>query len=368
MSMLSGLRVLEIAGGLVDLGGRMLAELGAEVLSIVPAGSERPHAETLAWHHGKTRIAADDIDPDALRRLVADADVLLDDRRRGDLGLDTLAADSPGLIHVIARPFSADGPYAGRRATDLTLMALSGLMTIVGEPDRPPLKLPGEQAYALTGIQAATAALMGLRARRRTGRGQRIDLSALQSATLANYREAIMYEWTGRVGMRTGNKLVRGKSGVRQVWPCTDGFVTWSMIDNPSMMRSLVRAMAGEGAAGELTEIQWDSILVADEDEGTIERWQLVFGAFFASHTKAELAAWSLEHGWGLSVISDLEDVRQSDHLASRGLFVDVEDEETGTRVRLPGPLFRHGAGEDAPPRRLSRPIPISQAAWSDRS
>lgn len=367
MSMLSGLRVVEVADGLVDLGGRMLAELGAQVLSIVPRASERPHVETLAWHHGTTRIAAGPIDSVLLRRLVAEADILLDDRRRGDpLGLDTLAADNSGLIHVIARPFSADGPYADRPATDLTLLALSGLMTIVGEPDRLPLKLPGEQAYALTGIQAATAALMGLRARRRTGRGQRIDLSALQSATLANYREAIMYEWTGRVGMRTGNKLVRGKSGVRQVWPCGDGFVTWSMIDNPSMMRSVVRVMASEGAAGEVTKIDWDNILVADEDQGTIDRWQSVFGAFFASHTKAELAAWSLEHGWGLSVVSTLEEVRQSDQLASRGLLVDVTDEDADARVRLPGPLFRHGAGGDGPPRRLSRPIPISQAAWSD--
>lgn len=366
MNMLPGLRVLELAGGLVDFGGRMLAELGADVLSIAIGGTKRPHAETLAWHHGKTRIAADGIRPAALKRLVGEADVLLDDRRVGDpLGLDALAADNPGLIHVVARPFSPDGPYSGRPATDLTLMAVSGLMTIVGDPDRPPLRLPGEQAYALTGIQAATAALMGLRARRRTGRGQRIDLSAFQSTTLANYREAIMYEWTGRIGTRTGNKLVRGKSGVRQVWPCADGFVTWSMIDNPSMMRSVVRVMSDEGAAGELTGIEWENILVADEDQAMIERWQSVFGAFFARHTKAELGAWSLEHGWGLSVISDLDAVRESEHLAARGLFVEVDDEDAGRRIRLPGPLFRHGDGSDAPQRRLSHPIPISEAAWS---
>lgn len=366
--MLAGIRVLEMASGLVDLGGRMLAELGAEVISIADEAGDRSRNETLAWHHGKTRVSASPSDGSALGRLIAGADILLDDRRlRSAAGPADPTADNPGLIHVIVRPTSPKGPHAGEPATDLTLMALSGLMTVVGEPDRPPLKLPGEQAYALTGIQAATAALMGLRARRLTGRGQRVDLSARQSATLANYREAIMFEWTGRIGFRTGNRLVRGKSGVRQVWPCSDGFVTWSMIDNPSMMRAVVRVLTDEGAAGELAAIEWEKILVADEEQATIDRWQAVFGDFFARHTRAELAAWSLQHGWGLSTISDLDEVRKSAHLESRALFVDVEDEETGARTRLPGPLFRHGAGDDAPPRRLSRPIPLSAANWSER-
>ncbi|MCI5078099.1 CoA transferase [Oricola sp.] len=359
MTMLEGIRVVELTDRLVDFGGRMLAELGAEVVSI---GSDNG---TLAWQHGKQRLT--DIDDDRLCSLIAEADILLDGRRKGtgpDVGDPTTA--NPRLVHVIARPFSADGPYAGRPATDLTLMALSGLMTVIGDPGKPPLRLPGEQAYALTGIQVATAALLGLRARRTTGKGQRIDVSAFQSATLANYREAIMYEWTGRIGHRTGNKLVRGKSGVRQVWRCADGYVTWSMIDNPGMMRSVVRIMAEEGVAGELTEIDWDNILVADTDQDTIERWQDIFARFYAAHNKAQLGEWSLKNGWGLSVIADLDEVRQSEHLAARGLFVPVTDEATGTETPLPGPLFRHGAGDAAPQRRLKQPVPIARFdGWS---
>jgi crotonobetainyl-CoA:carnitine CoA-transferase CaiB-like acyl-CoA transferase len=232
-------------------------------------------------------------------------------------------------------------------------MALSGLPTVIGDPDRPPLRLPGEQAYALTGIQVATAALMGLHARRRTGQGQRIDVSATQSAALANYRGPVMSEWTGRVGRREGNRLVRGKSGVRQVWPCADGFVTWSMIDNPNMMRALVRVMEAEGAAGELSLIDWDAILVADTDQAVIDRWQQVVADFFAAHTREALGAWSLQHGWGLSPIARLEEVRDSDHLAARGLFVDVTDGQ-GTH-RLPGPLFHHGGAPGAPARSVPK-------------
>jgi crotonobetainyl-CoA:carnitine CoA-transferase CaiB-like acyl-CoA transferase len=229
-------------------------------------------------------------------------------------------------------------------------------MHVTGEPTGSPLKFPGQQAYALTGIQAATAALMALYARRRTGKGQSADLSAFQSTTLANYREAVMYEWTGRIGRRQGNLLVRGKSGVRQIWPCRDGFVTWSMIDNPSMMRAVVDVMIEKGVAGELSEIDWRSILVADTAQETIDRWQSVFAAFFATHTRDELGQWSLERGWGLSVIMAPEDVRTSEHLAARGLFVTVTDEATGETITVPGPLF-HSAAMAAPRRTLAVPL-----------
>lgn len=355
MTMLAGLKVLEISDNFVDFGGRMLAELGADVVSVCPATPRTPERER-AWHHGKTRLLADD--PTAIVDLARKADVILDGQRNGDR-FDL----TPGVQTIHVRV----APGTGGKANDLTLMALSGLMTVTGDPDQPPLRFPGQQAFALTGIQAATAALIGLYARRRIGHGQKIDLSALKSATLANYREPIMYEWTGRIGKRQGNLLVRGKSGVRQVWPCKDGHVTWSMIDNPPMMRALVSVMAEQGAAGELADIDWDSTLVADTPQPTLDRWQSIVAAFFAAHTKAELGAWSLEKGWGLSVINTPQDVRASDHLAARGLFVDIRDEIRGTTASLPGPLFRSSIDLPTPPRALQKPVPASTfTGWSE--
>ena len=368
MSLLAGIRVLEISDALVEFGGRMLAEMGAEVISLADP-RPRPKGREIAWHHGKRRVLAGDADIPALRELVRGADIVIEGRVHGArFDLEAMIAESTGVIHVIARPFSTDGPQAGAPATDLTLMAQSGLMTVIGDADKPPLRFPGEQAYALTGIQAATAALMALHSRRRTGEGQRVEVSALQSATLANYREAIMYEWTGRIGRRTGNRLVRGKSGVRQVWPCADGFVTWSMIDNPAMMRAVVGVMEAQGAAGELAEVDWDAILVADMDQAVIDRWQAIVGEFFARHSREQLGRWSLEKGWGLSVINNPEEVQANAHLASRGLFVDVADPATGRDTRLPGPLFGHDADGPAPARRLEAPMPLAEfSGWRPR-
>lgn len=360
MTLLKGIKVLEIADGLVDFGGRMLAEMGADVVSIC-SEQDRAKERVLAWHHGKTRLSVDD--PEAIIPLARQADIVLDGQRNGDrFGLSDVLGPDTKTIHV--RVFAERGSSAP--ATDLTLMAQSSLMGVTGDPDRPPLRFPGEQAYALTGIQAATAALLGLYARRRIGHGQRVDVSARQSATLASYREAIMYEWTGRIGRRNGNLLVRGKSGVRQVWDARDGHVTWSMIDNPPMMRALVAVLAEQGVAGELSDVDWDNTLVADLPQETIERWQAIVGEFFKSQEKAQLGRWSLQKGWGLSVINTPAEVRHSEQLASRSLFVQVTDEATGEKASLPGPLFVSTIKPVPPARTLSAPLPASSfKRWS---
>lgn len=361
-TLLGPVRVLEIADGMTDFGGRILAELGADVTVVLPE-QHQPDTRAMAWHHGKTRVVGDDAV--AVRALAAKADVILDGRRQSDAQrgrFDLESALGPETIWIRVTPFRANGPYAGRPASDLTLFALSGLMHVTGEPDGPPMKFPGQQAYALTGIQAATAALVALHARRRTGKGQTVDLSAFQSATLSNYREAVMYQWTGRIGRRQGNMLVRGKSGVRQIWPCADGFVTWSMIDNPSMMKAVVTVMEENGGAGILSDVDWKNTLVADLPQSTVEEWQSVFGAFYAKHTRAQLAAWSLERGWGLSAIQTPQDVRDSAQLQTRGLFVPVTDEATGETRHLPGPLFL-SAAMDAPARVLKTPVSVTEVA-----
>jgi crotonobetainyl-CoA:carnitine CoA-transferase CaiB-like acyl-CoA transferase len=300
--MLGHIRVLDATGDLGLFAGRMLAGLGATV----------------------TRFESVD--------QLAAADILL---RTGPVaGLDHAAC--PRLIDVLLTAFDAEGANRDRPFADLTLMARSGLATIVGDPDRAPLKLPGEQAYALAGIQATTAALVALQARATSGRGQLVRVSALQSAVLANYREPLTWAWTGRIGARTGNLLVRGKSGVRQVWPAADGWVTWSIVDNPAMMRAMVAAMAAEDCAGPLGEVDWDAILVADMPRETLIAWEELVADYFARHSRAELAALSTANGLGLSPIDEVEDVLASPQLAARNFWHIRED-----GVRVPGPLFQ---------------------------
>jgi crotonobetainyl-CoA:carnitine CoA-transferase CaiB-like acyl-CoA transferase len=336
--MLQHIRVVDLTRDLGSYAGALLARLGAEVTQIGPVEGDAADREMAL--HGKHVVDLALGDP-ALLDLIAQADILFrgPDPLPATLAPDALAACYPGLIDVAVLPFDADGTNATRPATDLTIMARSGLMTIVGDPDRPPLTLPGRQAWALAGIQGAIAALVALNARATDGLGQLASVSAYRSAVLANYREPLTWEWVGRVGNRTGNLLVRGKSGVRQIWDCADGFVTWALVDNQPMMRAVVARLAEDGMAGALAEVDWDAILVADMPRETLIAWEALVEAWLATKTKAELTALSNKHGMGLSAISDVDDMLASDHLAARGLW--EETEVGGRRVRVPGPLFQ---------------------------
>lgn len=337
--MLGHIRVIDLTTDLGGYAGALLVRLGADVAHVGKALERVPGEAEMALH-GK-RMVDMALDDPALVALIAEADILF----RGPeplpaaLAPETLAALNPRLIDIAILPFDANGANADRPATDLTLMARSGLMTIIGDPDRPPLTLPGRQAWALAGIQGAIAALVALNARAADGLGQQASVSAYRSTVLANYREPLMWDWAGRVGNRTGNLLVRGKSGVRQVWECADGYVTWSFVDNQPMMRAVVARMAEDGMAGALAEVDWDAILVADMPRETLIGWEDLVALWLATRTKAQLTELSNRHGMGLSAISSVEDVLASEHLAARGLWEKAE--VAGKTVRVPGPMFR---------------------------
>jgi crotonobetainyl-CoA:carnitine CoA-transferase CaiB-like acyl-CoA transferase len=361
MSMLGHLTVLELADGLGAYTGRILAELGARVIKIEPPGGDSSRRQgilprsrdldaSLSWlsaNVGKEGLTLDLGAPTGLARLrslLPEVDILVQGGgdRLAARGMDyaALSAAHPRLISVIVAPFAEDAVMGDAPASDLTLMALSGIMNMVGDPDRPPLKLPGEQAYALAGIQGAIAALTALNARAASGLGERVWVSAHRSAVLAGYRDPIVWEWTGRIGQRTGNRLVRGKSGVRQVWAAEDGYVTWSLVDNPGMVKGMVALMAADGAAGDLALVDWDNTLLADAPQERIDAWEAVLEAWFGTKPRRWLADMSGRHGLGLSPIDTPADALASPHWAERGFWRRMTDEARGLDLPIPGPLF----------------------------
>jgi crotonobetainyl-CoA:carnitine CoA-transferase CaiB-like acyl-CoA transferase len=354
MSPLSHLKVIEIASGLGAYTGRMFAELGAEVIKVEPASGDPARAigpfpeggatglPWLAWNAGKRSIATDD--PAVLRKLLATADILIVGEDAAPPPFAELAAANPRLIEVVVAPFAEHGVHYGRPASDLTLMALSGLMAIVGDPDRPPLKLPGEQAWALAAIHGVTAGLLAISARRASGKGQRVVVSAYQAAVLANYREPVVWAFDKRLGRRTGNQLMRGKSAVRQVWQASDGYVTWALVDNPGMVKGMIGLMqeTGPGAelAAELAAVDWDNILVANADQADVERWEALLEAYFLTQSKGDLFDASNKRGLGLSRIDDVDDALSSANAEARHFWRRIDDQARGIAYSLPGMLF----------------------------
>lgn len=211
---LNNIRVVELADEHGEYCGKLLSGLGADVIKVEPLGGEltrtyspfyqdEPHPDRSLyfWHYnlGKRSIcldldAADD--RDVFCRLIADADVLIDTRKRGwlgdrGLGDEALRALNPRLVHARITPFGDDGPWADYHGSDLVHLALGGVMMNSGydaEPDgtytAPPIVPQMWQAYHVAGEQAAFQIMAALHAREETGRGQKLSFAVHEAVSM----------------------------------------------------------------------------------------------------------------------------------------------------------------------------------------
>jgi crotonobetainyl-CoA:carnitine CoA-transferase CaiB-like acyl-CoA transferase len=134
------------------------------------------------------------------------------------------------------------------------------------------------------------------------------------------------------------------------VWQVKDGYVTWSLVDNPNMVKGMIALMRVDDAAGELAAVDWDNTLLADAPQEQIEAWEAILERWFLTKTKGELAARSAEKGLGLSKIDTPQEALDSEHWAARGFWRRLKDESRGLDLPFPGPLFRSSAVEPEDP------------------
>lgn len=248
MKPLAGVRVVELARVLAGPWcGQLLADLGAEVVKVERPGSGD---DTRAWgppfvtdaegrnldaayfhstNRGKRGVAIDITTPEgqaAVRALVADADVVIENYKVGGLaryGLDhaSLLAVNPRLVTCSITGFGQSGPYAHRAGYDFIIQGMGGAMSLTGEPDGPPQKAGIAYADIFTGVYSAVAILAALRRRDAEGVGAHIDMALLdtQVAVLAN--QALNWMASGVVPHRMGNGHVNLTP--YQAFACSDG-------------------------------------------------------------------------------------------------------------------------------------------------
>jgi crotonobetainyl-CoA:carnitine CoA-transferase CaiB-like acyl-CoA transferase len=209
--------------------------------------------------------------------LVKTADIFAETSAPGyleSLGADYKNLDklNPRLIMVSITPFGQDGSYKDLKASDLTLQALGGWLSVTGEPDTP-LKLYGTQAYNTAALFAVNGILLALWQRRETGRGQHIDISIMEcvAATLDYVLPRYFYggEVPGRQGSLHWNNAFR-------IFKCADGYVLLSLHLH---WETLVEWMASEAMAGDLTGEKWRDREKRNRNIGhiikVVERWTL---------------------------------------------------------------------------------------------
>ena len=233
---------MDLAGEPAAMAGRLLADMGAEVVKIEPPGGDPlrrvgPHAgdgerslRFAAWNAGKTSLACDADDP-RVDAVLAGADIVIETPGWPGM-LEVERERAPAAVWVKVTPFGADGPRAGWRASDLGVMAATANMFSTGFPDRAPIRASEPSGYAHTGPEVAFAALSAYA----SGRPQIVDVSMQEVAMLANMSGGAQFPRTGRRGARTGASI----GGItREVWECKDGFVTFGLRGGPARAPSL---------------------------------------------------------------------------------------------------------------------------------
>ena len=247
MQPLTGLKVVELARILAGpWAGQTLADMGAEVIKVeAPSGDDtRGWGPPFVTHQGQTwaayfhscnrgkkAVTIDFRTPEGqaqLRKLIADADILIENFKVGGLakyGLDydSLHALNPRLIYCSITGFGQTGPYAHRAGYDYIIQGMSGLMSVTGEPDGQPQKVGVAVTDIFSGLYASTAILAAVQQRHTTGKGQHIDIALFDVATAVMANQGMNYLATGTAPKQLGN--AHPNIVPYAVFDCADGYI-----------------------------------------------------------------------------------------------------------------------------------------------
>ena len=337
---LAGIKVIELARILAGpWAGQTLADLGADVIKVeAPEGDDtrrwgppfidREGDRSAAYFHatnrGKRSVICDFRTPEGqemVRRLVADADVVIENFKVGGLakyGLDwpSLQKVNPRLIYCSITGFGQTGPYAHRAGYDFIIQGMAGLMSVTGEPDGQPQKVGVAVTDVFTGVYAATAILAALIQRGVTGKGQQIDMALMDVATAIMANQNMNYLTTGKAPEKMGN--AHPNLAPYAVFDCADGWIILAT-GNDGQYRKLC-SILGLDALAEAPDYLTNADRIRNRapltealTEATL-RWK-----------KADLLAACEAQGVPAGPINDLSEVFSDPQVIARGMRLDPE-------------------------------------------
>ncbi len=362
---LAGIRVLDLATPMAELAGRVLADLGADVLKLEPAGGAaarrlppfaRDNTTSLYWAavaRGKRTTTLDITDARnqaQLHALLAEADILIEsfsnlEARAAGLTAASVAARHPHLVQVSVTAFGRTGPKADAPATNLTLEAAGGLLGLQGDGDRPPVPIGFPQAYFHAGVQAAADALIALYARRAHGLGQHLDVSAQQAMVWTLMNATGYLPLTGADAPGTGalrTTPAEAGPGVRlpRSLPCVDGHVLVGLtvpgISEKTMARLLHHALEhrryvhphapDDTALAQVDFTRWLAPLREGRIPAAVANLALQrIAEWAATMSKRELQALAVEEGILIANIQRPGELLSDPQLGARNFWLQID-------------------------------------------
>ena len=372
--LLAPYRVLDLTDERGLLAGKILADLGADVVQIEPPGGNparnigpfygddpQPEKSLFWWAYAanKRSITLDLEQKDGqalLKKMVAEADFLVESFAPGyldtlGLGYDLLAEINPKLVMVSITPFGQDGPYSNYQATDIVGMALGGFMYLTGDDDRAPIRISFPHFYLHGGAAGATAAMLAHTYRITSGQGQYVDVSCQQAVAKTLAHAPQIWDIEGAILKRMGvYRQTSGENRVRINWPCKDGYVNY-MVQGGSVAystRALLEWMKEDSFdTADLDAIDWEKMGYGAITPELMSQLGEPLGDFFKGHTRAELVQGSLDRRILLFPVATPSALQDHSQLEARGYFKDLEHPELGATVQYPGAFVKSGDGED---------------------
>jgi benzylsuccinate CoA-transferase BbsE subunit len=381
---LAGLRILELADETGQFCGKLLGDLGADVVKIEPPGGERnrrvgpflddiPHPERSLsfWYYNTSKrgitLSLETADGRRLfRRLAATSDVILETFRPGflaSLGLDydSLSLQNPLVIMCSLTPFGQTGPWRDYLSSDLLHMAAGGEMASSGydqadAPNAPPIAPGGGNAWHMGGHFAYMAIMAALVYRTGAGQGQYIDTSIHEACALTTEAAIANYIYRGEVVRRqTGRHHAAGPTP-RTQFRAKDGTYVCALVGgrlNPKYIGELADLLDSYGMAGDLRDPKYkDPAVIAANTSHIIDD---LVANFIASLPAEEVYHAAQDRGFTWGVVRTPDALLDDAHLHDRGFWKEVEHPELGRSFVYPG----EAAIYNGSPWRISRRAPL---------
>ena len=335
----------------------LLAKAGADVIKIEPPSGEplrrralperqatlpfamlnqNKRAVTLNLKHPRGR--------ELLFEMVRRADVLLENFSPGtmdDLGVgwQVLREINPRLVYATGTGFGISGPDRDNLAMDLTIQAASGIMSVTGAPDGPPMKAGPTLVDYMGGIHLYAAILTALYDRMTSGEGRLVEVAMQETVYSSLAASFEYYHRTGNPPPRTGNRQAGLSSTPYNVYPCADGYVAIHVVTE-GHWRNLIKAM-GRAELGDDPRFRTNADRVAhmDETDALVAEW---------TRTLPKMAVFArLKAGRvPCAPVRTAPEVMHDPHMHERGMLAEIEHPELGTITVPTTPLRLHGLGK----------------------
>jgi crotonobetainyl-CoA:carnitine CoA-transferase CaiB-like acyl-CoA transferase len=366
---LEGYRALDLTDEKGFLCGKILAELGVDVIKVEKPGGEQARNVGPFWHDqadpekslywlaynsSKRGITLDlraEEGKKIFRNLIKTAEFVIESFAPGEMGklgfsYTELCGIKKDIILASITPFGQTGPYSQYQANDLIAMGMAGELFLTGDSDRRPVNINMPQACLHAGADAAVGCMLAHHHRRMTGEGQHVDVALQHSAAWFLAQTVPHWELDKLILGRVGTFRTSSRGTLqRQVWPCKDGFVFFFMIggqQGAKTCRQLVKWMNELGMATEfLLTYEWECFDMATATQELIDTISHPIAEFFKTRTKKEALDAAMSRNISICPLMGMQDLIVDPNLAARGFWTQMEVPALGTTIPYPKQFAR---------------------------